>query len=210
MSFAVWMVIWILLIIVISIFCYFAYIYYINYQKELRKHIIEVVQEINKANFYTYSFDKQQEHNIVNMEDNINSLMNNYDSLKNDIGKVKRDYLSRDAVTKKIDTDDIHVKHLYIGDTAFVKKGNADGSNWLHMYNGGRFTGGMAMKDISAENGSFAKTKTSRLTVNGDTIVNGKVLVSGQGICLGRVCLRENNGLLQTCDKSYLSCKNVV
>lgn len=206
-----WIVTILLLIIIISIISYFAYIYYKNYQKELRKNIIDIVQDINKANFYTYNFDKQQENNITTMEENINAVMNNYSSLKNEIGKIKRDYVAKDTINKKIETDSVHVKNLYIGDTAFTRKARADGSNWLFLYNGGKFTGGMEMSGIKTNNADFGTAKVrDRLSVDGDTIINGKLIASGQGgLCVGKVCLKESNGVLQACNSSFLSCKNI-
>jgi hypothetical protein len=180
--------------------------------KNTDKKLKEIVSEINNSNYYSYTFDKQQEENLKNMEANINSMANNYLYVKDNVNKVKSGYVRKDDLDKSITTDSAFIKNLYVGPFGFTNKGSANGVDWMYLYNGGKFDGGLAVKNFTTDKALLKDTVVNgKLRVAGNGEVTGSLNVSrDKGVCIGNVCLVETNGVLQACNSSYSNCKRVT
>ena len=179
--------------------------------KNTDKKLREIVSDINNSNYYTYTFDKQQEENLKNMESNINSMASNYLYVKDNVNKVKSAYVQKQDISKSITTDSAFVKNLYVGSFGFTNEGNAKGVDWMYLYNGGEFDGGLAVKNFATDKAMLKDTDVNgKLKVVGNSEVTGSLNVSrDKGVCIGNVCLVETNGVLQACNNSYSNCKKV-
>lgn len=201
----------IVLIIALALAGYYIYVLGNSFDERTDKKLKEIVNDINNSNLYSFNFDKQQEGNLKNMEGNVKSLYNSYLLMKDSITKLKSDAVSKDKVKDSVTTNKAFIKNLYLGPFSFTSKGSADGTDWLYMYNGGKFGGGLGVKNFSAEKASLDDvTVNKKLNIKGNMEIKGTLNLSAdQGVCLGSVCLIENNGVLQACNKAYSNCKKI-
>lgn len=190
---------------------YYIYTLRKSFDEKTDEKLREIVKEINNSNRYAYTFDKTQETNLKNLESNVKSLYNSMLLMKDNISKVKGDYVSKNKVKDNVETDKAFVKNLHVGPFAFTTRGSSDGTDWLYMYNGGKFGGGLGVKNLAAEKAKLDDVTVSKqIRALGDMDIKGTLnLSSDNGVCLGRVCLVENNGVLQACNKAYSNCKKI-
>lgn len=155
-----------------------------------------VVDQINNSNLYTYKFDKKQEENIQNIEANVHNVHNNYAALKNNVMAIKADYLSKEESKKSFTTDKASVSNLQIGSILLTNKapqgsnGSATGKDWLYMYEGGKFGGGLSMKKVQADSANFKEG-----AVSGNLVIGGKAEVKDDLVFYG-----SNKWILHTPD----------
>ena len=183
MGAAYWIVSILLVISFWAAIGYLVYFYISKTRKELHGKINGVVDKINNSNMYTYSFDKQQENNIKNLETNMNNMLNNYSILKNDLMNTKGTILKKSDLSKKVETEKLITKDMNIDGFSLSRfapnddgnKGDAKGDNWLYMYNGGIFDGGLGVKYIKSTEIDTKRATTQELTVTGDAQFNQSV-----------------------------------
>lgn len=207
----IFILLFVILFICLALSGYYIYTLRKSFDDRTDKKLKEIVKEINDSNFYAFNFDKQQEGNLKNMESNVKSLYNSYLLMKDSITKLKGDAVSKDKVKDNVTTDKAFIKNLYVGPFSFTSKGSADGTDWLYMYNGGKFGGGLGVKNFSAEKSTLDDVIINKqLNVKGNVDMKGTLNLSADnGVCLGKVCIIENNGVLQACNKAYSNCKKI-
>ena len=108
-----------------------------------------MVEKINDANYYTFQYDKKQEHNIKTLDDNINTVAGDVGNVNNDLQAFKTTVVSKkdlaeSVATKRLTTDDLGLRGYTFRDDGAGK--------WLRLEGGdGKFKDGWAMDKLYVE-----------------------------------------------------------
>jgi hypothetical protein len=108
-----------------------------------------MVEKINDANYYTFQYDKKQEHNIKTLDDNINTVAGDVGNVNNDLQAFKTTVVSKkdlaeSVATKRLTTDDLALR-------GYTFRDDGEGK-WLRLEGGdGKFKDGWAMDKLYVE-----------------------------------------------------------
>lgn len=119
-----------------------------------------VVNQINDSQMYGYTFDKQQETNIQNVDQNITTL---YDAVTDAQKKVKfMDMTSVKAndIEKTLQTNNVKTNSIILGNKFLLNTNNED--DWIKMQDvtGKNYYGGISLKNLIVNGNSTLYGKT--------------------------------------------------
>lgn len=131
-----------------------------------------MVEKINDANYYTFQYDKKQEHNIKTLDDNINTVAGDVGNVNNDLQAFKQTVVSKkdlaeSVATKRLTTDDLALR-------GYTFRNDGEGK-WLRLEGGdGKFKDGWAMDKLYVE-----KEATIKGNIRLDKIFGNSLEVAG-------------------------------
>jgi hypothetical protein len=97
----------IIITLMLAVMCFFIYQYVKN--GDTNQKLREIVDGINKANLYSYQFDKNNEKNVINMEKSITSLENKVKHVVDGVVALENNAAMKDALNKSMKTGDLTV-----------------------------------------------------------------------------------------------------
>ena len=128
-----------------------------------------MVDKINDANYYTFQYDKKQEHNIKTLDDNINTVAGDVRNVYGELQTFKPTVVSRKELAELLTTKQLTADDLTLQDRYMFKYD--DQGNWLRL-NGkdGKFKDGWAMDKLYVEKDTMVKGNIHATKIHSDTI----------------------------------------
>jgi len=159
----------VVLIAVISL-----YIQQERVKEDLTKKLNSVVTQINDSQFYEYSFDKNQDQNIQNMDKNTTVLYDSVTAAQKNLKYLELTAVKKDDLNNKLNTKNIKTGVLQLGDKFTMSGvGDAHGNDdWLRVFDksGADYYGGIATKKIWTRDNAY---------LNGTTNITGNLTATG-------------------------------
>ena len=143
-------------------------------KQDITKKLNSVVTQINDSQFYEYSFDKNQDQNIQNMDKNTTTLYDSVTAAQKNLKYLELTAVKKDELSNKLTNKNIKTGVLQLGDKFTMSGvGDAHGNDdWLRVFDksGADYYGGIATKKIWTRDNAY---------LNGTTSISGNLTATG-------------------------------
>jgi hypothetical protein len=95
--------------LMLAVMCYFIY-QYVKHGATNEK-LREIVDGVNKANLYNYQFDKNNENNVINMDNTLKSVGTKLNHVVDGVKNLETNAVIKDDLSKSVKTGDLVISN---------------------------------------------------------------------------------------------------